>query len=154
MIVPFAVEAPWTGDENSIGVRISQPSLVPNMPDLDTVQLKARKVKDFTTDQANFVILKAGSFDKKTKQLVIDINYTGGCFPHLFALEWDGSSMESNPPQYNFNLVDLSDYDPCKALLPAQLRFDIDTTDIQLDYPSFINLGTIGVGSQLSIRIE
>ena len=100
MLVPFSVEAPWTGNESANGVTIIQPTLQPNESDYETVQLKIKKVNSFTTKQANFIILKGATFEKSTNQLIIDINYGGGCFPHLFSLEWDGSSLESFPPQY------------------------------------------------------
>lgn len=154
MMVPFSVEAPWTGNENANGVRVTQPTLDPDEPDYQTVQLKVKKVENFTTEQANLIRLKGATFDKLTNQLVIDINYSGGCFPHLFSLEWDGLSLESFPPQYNFNIVDLSEYDPCKALQSAQLRFDIDTPGIQLDRPSVINLGIAGSGRQIQVDIK
>ncbi|MCB0488193.1 MAG: hypothetical protein R2820_13945 [Cyclobacteriaceae bacterium] len=153
MMVPFAVAAPWTGNQQSNGVRISQPTIDPSEPDYETVQLKVKKVSTYSTSQANVIILKGASFDKSTGQLIIDITYSGGCFPHLFSLEWDGSSLESAPPQYNFTLVDISEYDACRALLPAQLRFDISTPGVQLDMPSVINLGTIRQGNQIRVEI-
>lgn len=154
IIVPFVVEAPWTGNEGANGVRITQPTLPPEQADYETVQLKVKKVDNFTKEQSNFMVIKGASFDKPTNQLIIDINYGGGCFPHLFSLEWDGLSLESFPPQYNFILVDLSEYDPCRAILPAQLRFDIDTPNVQLDRPSVINLGTVRSNRQIKIDID
>lgn len=154
MMVPFSVEAPWTGNEAANGVRITQPTLHPDQSDYQTLQLKVKKVDTFTTEQANLIMLSGATFDRSTNQLVIDINYGGGCFPHLFSLEWDGLSLESFPPQYNFNLVDLNDEDPCKALLSAQLRFDIATPGIQLDRPAVINLVTAGSGRQIQVEIK
>jgi hypothetical protein len=72
---------------------------------------------------------------------------------HIFS-HWNGISFESFPAQYNFTLVDLSEYDPCKAILPAQLRFDIDTPNIQLDRPSTINLGTVNSNRLMKIEIN
>ncbi|MCM4155992.1 hypothetical protein [Gramella sp. AN32] len=154
MMVPFTVEALWTGNESTNGIRITQPTLPPDESEYETVQMKVKKVENFIKEQANFLILKGASFDKTTNQLIIYISYGGGCFPHLFSLEWDGLLLESFPPQYNFNLVDLSEYDPCKAILPAQLRFDIDTPDTQLDKPSKINLGTVRNNRQIQIDLE
>ncbi len=153
MLVPFSVEAPWTGNNNANGVRITQPTLNSNEPDYETVQLKAKKVDSFKTEQANFMSLRGAIFDKTSNQLVIDIKYGGGCFPHLFSLEWDGLTLESFPPQYNFQVVDLSEYDPCKAIIPAQLRFDIDTNDVQLERPSIINLTTVRGNGQIKIEL-
>lgn len=154
MMVPFSVEAPWTGNENANGVRITQPTLDPNESDHETVQLKVKKVNSFTTKQANFTNLRGATFNQKANQLIVDINYSGGCFPHLFSLEWDGLLLKSSPPQYNFNLVDLSDYDPCKAILPAQLIFDIDTPDIQIERPSVINLTTTRGSKQIRVDVK
>ncbi|UII32149.1 hypothetical protein LVD17_28090 [Fulvivirga ulvae] len=142
MMIPFSTEAPWTGNESANGLRITQSSPDPEHRDYETTLLKVKKVENFTTEQANTVVLRGASFDELTGQLIIDINYSGGCFPHSFALEWDGSILKSIPPYYRLNLVDLSDYDPCKALVPAQLRFDIETTDIRIQKPSGIIVGT------------
>ena len=106
IMVPFVVEAPWTGNNNANGVRVTQINLNPKEPDYETIQLKVKKVDSFTEKQSNLLILKGASFNKSTNQLVIDVSYGGGCFPHLFSLEWDGISLESFPPQYNFSLVD------------------------------------------------
>lgn len=154
MMVPFSVEAPWTGNQDANGVRVIQPTLEPSSDDYETIQLKAKKVPSFTSEQSNLLILNGASYDKTSQQLIVDVNYGGGCFPHSFALEWDGQTLESAPPQYNFTIVDLSEYDPCDALLPAQLRFDINTPEINLQRPSTINLGTIQNKRQLKIQLD
>ncbi len=151
---PFSVEAPWTGNNDANGVRITQPRLNPSEKDIETVQLKAKKVEEFTKEQSNLTILKGASFDKETNNLVVDLQYSGGCFPHLFSLEWDGISYKSAPLQYNFKVVDLSDYDPCRAMLSAQLRFDISTPKVQIDRPSVIHLGTVNGGTSIPVDIE
>lgn len=154
MMIPFEVEAPWTGNPEANGVRITQPTLEPDQANYETIQLKVKNVESFTAEQSNLLILKGASLDESSKQLVIDINYSGGCFPHLFSLEWDRLSLESSPLQYNFKLVDLSEYDPCRAILPAQLRFDIDTPEVQLDKPSIINLSTAKGNGQIKIELK
>lgn len=154
IMIPFKVEAPWTGNESANGLRITQPSLDPSQDDYETMQLKLKKVNTLTKEQSNFTVLKGASFDKQLKQLIIDISYGGGCSLHLFSLEWDGVILKSIPPQYNFTLVDASKYDPCKAILPAQLRFDIDTPGIQLESPSVINLSTLRSDRQIRIELD
>lgn len=152
MLVPFIVEAPWTGNEKSNGVRITQSSLTSD--DLETTLLKVKKVKDYSFNQENSLQIQGVSFDKSSDQLIIDVKYGGGCFPHSFSLEWDGTILKSTPPQYNFNLVDTSKYDPCKAFNYTQLRFDINTPSIQISKPSIINLGTAFQGGKIQIHIE
>ena len=154
MIVPFSVEAPWIGDENANGVRIKQPSLMIGEPDREFVLLKGKIVKNFTKEQNNHINIQGGYYDKENEQLVVDVQYSGGCFAHNFALEWDGKTYKSYPPQYIFNLVDLSDYDPCKGIINTQLRFDINTNDFQLEFPSYINLGTINSDTVVKIELE
>lgn len=154
ILVPFIVEAPWIGDSNANGVRIIQPSISPNEPDKETVQLKGKKVSALSEKQSNMVWLKGAHYDQAADQLVIDVKYSGGCFQHLFTLEWDGSSLESFPPQYIFNLVDLSEYDPCKALIDVQLRFDISTMDFQIDEPSKLHIGTPSYGRTLTVELQ
>ncbi len=154
MLVPFTVEAPWIGDSDANGARIIQPSIVPNVPDKEIVQLKGKKVAALSTKQSNMVWLIGAYYDQTANQLVIDAKYSGGCFQHLFTLEWDGSSLESFPPQYIFNLVDLSEYDPCKALIDVQLRFDISTMDFQIDEPSKLHIGTPSYGRTLTVELQ
>lgn len=154
VMVPFVVEAPWTGNEEANGVRITHSNLDPNHVDYETVQLKVKKVDSYTTEQANLVSLTGACYDKSTNQLIIDVNYGGGCFPHFFSLEWDGSIVKSSPPQYNFSLVDFSELDPCEAILFAQIRFDIDTPDVQLERPCVINLSTLKSKKQIKIKID
>lgn len=154
VMVPFVVEATWTGDSNANGVRIIQPALTPQEEDYETVLLKAKKVTQFTNTQENLTVLEAASYDKNKKQLIIDVAYGGGCFPHQFELEWDGLTLESFPVQYHFKIVDKSDKDPCQAFLGAQLRFDIDTSDIQLEVPSIINLGTYNNSHQIRVKLN
>lgn len=150
----FLLRQIGTGDQSANGLRLTQPVLNPQEPDFEIIQLKAKRVAKFTMDQQNLVMLKGATYDSFTKHLIVDLQYGGGCFPHTFALEWDGSTLESFPPQYHFNLVDLSKYDPCKALVPAQLRFDVDVPGIQLDVPSTVYIRTPSESRQLQVEIQ
>ncbi|MCG9770767.1 hypothetical protein L1D59_19395 [Pseudoalteromonas piscicida] len=154
MLVPFVVDAPWIGNSEANGARIIQPSNDPNTQDKETVHLKGKTVKTLTQKQANMLWLKGAHYDRSASQLVIDARYGGGCFQHIFALEWDGTSLESFPPQYMFNLVDMSEYDPCKALIDVQLRFDISTMDFRVDEPSRLHIGTPSYGRTLTVELQ
>lgn len=150
----FEVDAAWIGDENAKGVRVFQSYHEPVASVQETVLRKAHIVDSFTEEQKNAIMIQGASFMASVKQLVVDVSYGGGCFAHDFVLEWDGKSLESFPPQYNFNLVDLSEYDPCRALVRTQLRFDINTSDIKVDVPSVINLSQPGTGQGLRVLVE
>lgn len=154
MLIPFIVEAPWTGNENASGLRIEQPALSQNDSDHETVLMKVRKVGEFTTKQNNHVMLKGAFFDKSTKQLIIDLSYSGGCFTHVFSLEWDGTLMKSEPPQYGLRIIDKSEYDPCKAIKQVQLRIDLDTPDFQLKKPSILVLSSLSGSRQLNLDVS
>lgn len=154
ILIPFIVESPWTGDKEANGLRIVQPSVNPSDSDYETVLLKIKKVEKFTEKQNNRIILEGAFFDKITSHLIIDLIYSGGCFPHIFSLEWDGLLRKSNPPQYNLNVVDLSDYDPCRALIHAQLRVDVETQDFQLQNVSSLNLLNPSGGRQLKVEVK
>lgn len=151
---PFMLEAPWIGDENANGLRITQNSLEPTQPDRITIQLKGKKVSNFTSTQENQITLKGAAYDLLQKQLIIDVLYSGGWFSHLFSLEWDGQPLESYPLQYNFNLVDLSEYDAARSIETPQLRFDISTPDFQIDIPSEIIIRTPGYGKTLRLSLK
>lgn len=152
-MIPFRVEAPWTGSEDANGVRIVQPTIGEDEPDHETILLKAKRVDVFTSEQDNTLILDRAVYDMTNAHLVVDVRYAGGSFVHDFALEWDGISRESYPTQYDFRIVDLSEYDPSRAIIPAQLRFDIDTPLVTLDTPAIINLTTVVSAKLIQVEV-
>lgn len=152
-MVPFKAEATWTGSEDANGVRIVQPTIGEDEPDHETILLKAKRVDVFTSEQENNLILDRAVYDMASAQLIIDVRYAGGSFVHDFALEWDGITRESYPPQYDFRIVDLSEYDPSRAIIPAQLRFDIDTPLVTLDTPAIINLTTVVSAKLIQVEV-
>lgn len=151
VLVPFAIEAPWTGDKKAHGARVYHRD--GSTPVESTTQLKAVKVDSYTTKQHNLVWLRAAHYDTKTDNLIIDLEYSGGCNPHRFSLEWDGSQLESSPPQYVLNLVDLTAEDPCEAIIPEQVRFDMDAPGISFERPSTLRVRTPGGGPELRIKL-
>lgn len=70
-------------------------------------------------------------------QLVVRVRYTGGIQKHFFELYWDGSYMESMPPQVNMRLVHHANGDTGEAIRTETLVFDL----LDLD-PSVIHLST------------
>ena len=147
VLVPFSVEAPWIGDSNANGVRVYQTRT--SGPAKATTQLKAKKVEQLTTVQANAVYLEGASYDNARQNLIVDLSYGGGCFVHTFELQWDGALLESDPPRYLFNLVDTSPEDKCEAYLSTQLRFDINVPGIQIQSPSIVVIRTPSGGQTL-----
>jgi hypothetical protein len=152
VLVPFEVEATWTGNSDANGIRITQTEA--GSEDHETILFKCKIVDKYTETQKNYVSLKKGSYDKSTDSVVIDLTYTGGCFKHTFALEWDGTALESLPPQYNLNLVDTSDYDPCKAIISAQIRIDISTPETEFSKPSVLNIFSPNSAKSLRIKLS
>lgn len=150
ILVPFSVQAPWSGDTAGTGVRIIQA----NAPEpIATTLMKVKRVEEYTAQQKNMVTLRGAAYVGTDKRLIVDITYGGGCFPHSFALEWNGLLLKSNPPGYLLNLVDLSDYDPCKALIQQQLHIDLETPDVQLRGPGFLIVQTVS-GPTLRLELD
>lgn len=136
MMVPFLISAPAPSDAEMQGVRIHNPS-PPGHGSAQIVRLTAKRVSKFATE-SNGQAHVAGAA-ARDGLLIIDVSYTGG-MEHAFELEWDGATLESKPPRYRTNLVDVSPADPCKAIRSTQLRFDINTHLVRLDAPSVILL--------------
>lgn len=59
--------------------------------------------------------------------LVLDLRYSGGCAAHAFQLHWDGSVMESMPPQVHLQLSHQDGGDHCQRMVQETLRFDLAT---------------------------
>lgn len=57
--------------------------------------------------------------------LQLQVQYGGGCREHDFSLLHSGGFMESNPVQTRVTLAHDAHGDPCRALVGAQLRFDL-----------------------------
>lgn len=145
MLTPFTASAPFSEAARAKGVRI-------HLPDGSALtRLKVEKVENFSTSAHNQIMVQSASVSKGT--LVIDVKYGGGCFEHDFSLEWDGLTLESDPPQYQLVLADKSPFDPCKAIVHRQLRFDITTSDVQFAVPSFLLIGTPEVRDRVTVPL-
>lgn len=58
-------------------------------------------------------------------ELVIDLQFGGGCRPHLFGIYTDGNVGLSNPPFVMLYLLHEANGDLCEALLSRRLRVDL-----------------------------
>lgn len=75
--------------------------------------------------------------------LLLDLRYGGGCATHAFQLHWDGSVMESMPPQVHLQLSHQDGGDHCQRMVQETLRFDLSTLK------SFASQGLeIGIGAE------
>jgi len=79
-------------------------------------------------------------------QLVIDVEYSGGCRDHYFHVQWSGAMMKSNPPQTSFFLVHEANGDLCRTLVRETLRVDM------LDLPPLILHLSNGLDWKTSLR--
>jgi hypothetical protein len=57
--------------------------------------------------------------------LAIDVQFGGGCRPHLFGIFTDGKEGLSNPPFVMLYLVHEANDDPCDALLARRVTVDL-----------------------------
>lgn len=67
--------------------------------------------------------------------LNVSVQYSGGCKKHDFQLVWDGTEMESFPPQIQLFLIHNNNEDTCKAIVREELQFVLSehiTTDSDL----------------------
>lgn len=154
ILVPFSVEAPWTGDAGSNGVRILQPTLGSGTRDYQTERLQLKEVKKFTTKQENMLTVLGASVDKKNSTLFVDVQYTGGDFYHKFSLEWNGVVIKTKPPQYYLKVIDLSPFDPGKAIKEVQLQFDISLPKLHFEKRSSLHIGTVNQDRQFSLALN
>jgi hypothetical protein len=67
--------------------------------------------------------------------LVIDVTYSGGCVDHGFVLVWNGSYMESYPPQINLFLFHDFNDDPCDGIVNDTLYYNFD-----FDAPLYVHI--------------
>lgn len=141
MMLPFAVDAPWTGPADAKGVRIHNASPAGNEP-ATTVVASGRKVENFTTTVENHIHIVSAAVIAGV--LVVDVEYGGGYFEHTFSLEWNGTMLKSVPPKYWLNLVDESPYDPCRSIISRRLRFDISIPAFSFQSPSTLLLAAPG----------
>ena len=69
-------------------------------------------------------------FDIKSTSLAGDVlsvivSFGGGCKAHDFKLFWDGTSLETNPPQVTLVLAHDGHGDTCEAFVTRTLTFDL-----------------------------
>ena len=152
MLVPFVAEAAWGGGEDSNGARVYVKD--GTVPPLSITQRKASVVEAYNTTQHNYVMLRGAGYCSESEQITVDLAYSGGCFKHRFDLEWDGSLLKSNPPQYLLNLVDASEEDPCEAILSERVVFDVDVPGMTLRKPSTVLIRTPGGGHELRVDVK
>lgn len=80
--------------------------------------------------------------------LELTVNYGGGCKAHEFALYWDGSFLESAPPQVRLTLSHNANGDLCEALPSETLRFDLRS--LSSSWPSEIVVRVVGSDTMVS----
>lgn len=123
MTVPFAVSTPLEEPDWLLGVRVVDMNGV-NSRTLGKAVLK----KDPAGDDWLYIMGAALQGDK----LYVEAKYGGGCNPHKFQINWDGTVIKTNPPSIVLDLSHNSLGDPCKAIIPVQLQFDLS---VILDSP-------------------
>ncbi len=135
-LTSFSADAIYPEAENPSGVRVYVPG------GGATTKLMLEEVNEFTESAQNHIRITGVGYDRTLGDLIIDVDYSGGCFEHAWRLEWDGKTLESQPPQYKLQLVDLSPYDACEAMISRQLRIDVTTPGVSFLSPSLLLVGT------------
>lgn len=83
--------------------------------------------------------------------LTVDFEYSGGCVQnHRFDLVWDGTLLESFPPQVNLQLHHDSRGDLCKALIGTSLTRSLASIEDPAYHTIIVNVHA-GNGTVLSI---
>ncbi len=88
-----------------------------------------------------------GALSIEDKALVAHVQTGGGCERHGFAVCWDGSILDSSPPQVVLGLSHDAHGDHCDALLTWDLH--IDLTAVRVTYPTPLILHIAGATGQL-----
>ncbi len=57
-------------------------------------------------------------------QIIVELNYSGGCGGANFQAVWNGALMKSMPPKANVSLL-LDDKDDCEALVSEKVYIDV-----------------------------
>jgi len=96
---------------------------------LEINQLSPHSTIDLPSDP---ISVSAGIEDEN---LVLSVNYSGGCKTHLFELIWDGQYLESSPLQINLNFRHSNQGDTCQMLIRKRLAYSL--SDVE---PCHINL--------------
>ena len=78
--------------------------------------------------------------------LSLDVQYSGGCTEHRFALLVDPAFMESHPVQLFARLAHDADGDMCDGLLQRTLRFDLSRIREQYSAAYGSGEGTVVIG--------
>ena len=76
-------------------------------------------------DEAPMDAVSSGTASVDGDCLHLKLQYGGGCKEHEFKLLWDGSWMESMPPQVALTLSHESNDDHCRSMLNSKESFDI-----------------------------
>jgi hypothetical protein len=76
-------------------------------------------------------------------ELIIDVEYGGGCSDHIFELFANSSIAKSDPPKRSIQIMHEDNDDKCKALVYKTIRFQIS----ELAY-------TQQVGSKIKLQLS
>ena len=106
---------PENGDNGS-----GQDSTVGNPPDPAPACMALSHDEEAPLDPVS-----AGTASVEDDCLHLKLQYGGGCQEHQFKLLWDGSWMESMPPQVSLTLSHNSNQDRCRSMLNSTESFDI-----------------------------
>ncbi|UJR11211.1 hypothetical protein I4U23_015392 [Adineta vaga] len=77
--------------------------------------------------------IKDARYNKQTKTIDINLQYSGGCAEHKFELKM-GTCRESYPVQCDAKLVDLTLDDYCDAIIGRQISINIQTVGLDTSY--------------------
>jgi len=75
-------------------------------------------------------ILKSAVIDTEEKELIIEVQYSGGCAKHDFELIWPENIIAIFPPVYPIILNHEDNDDMCEALPTETLVIDLTNSDL------------------------
>lgn len=121
------------------------------------VALEERVMREITVNKS----LDPDSLGTKVKidsvaiigdQLVLLVNYSGGCAEHKFELRFDGSYMKSMPPKATLFLAHDDGGDHCRQMKKELLKFDV--TKLRNERSDSVTLLVAGYKPTLSYRYQ
>jgi hypothetical protein len=80
------------------------------------------QISDWPND---YVLIQSAEI--KNDNLILNVNYSGGCKTHIFKLIISTAIAKSNPPQTRMFLSHYGNSDFCEAYISEELVFDLTT---------------------------
>jgi hypothetical protein len=87
-------------------------------------------------------------------ELILDVEYGGGCKDHVFELYANPSIEKSNPPKRSIQIIHENNNDMCRAIVHKTIRFQIDELAYNQEKGSKIKLNLAGWDAEIPFTLH